>query len=206
MNIPVERLELFCDPSEDAAYLMKSVWLDVDNSRLLATDGHMAVRADISLTDGDVSGVVPVEVFELARKEMKAIVKAMGKDQLPDPWIRVTCHEENVQIENLLTNTQHFVLRKTPTDAKFPNVDATFPAKLGDPTITLNRDLLSVLLNALKSDSPAVNLWLSGSEKAIAIGSDSSSAFAVLMPCKSGIDPGKALKRGAPKKKSAGEK
>lgn len=204
MNIPIERIELFCEPG-DGTYLMKNAWLDVENSRLLATDGHMAVRSEVSLNEGDVSGVVPVEVFDLARKEMKGIVKAMGKDQLPDPWIRVTCHEENVQIENLLTNTQHFVLRKTPADAKFPNLDAVFPSKLGDPNITLNRDLISVALAALKTDSTAISIWVNGTDKAVVFASSDSRAIAMLMPCKPSIVASEAAKRGSRKKKTGAQ-
>jgi hypothetical protein len=199
MNIPKVRAELFVSAGSEAPPLTHAPWLDAENSRLLATDGHVAVRIAVQLNEGDVSGPVPVEAFKLIREEVKVVLKINGKKQLPDPWIRITCHHENVQIENLLTNTQHFVSREQPTEAKFPNVDAVFPETLGAPSITLGRDILATVLAGLGGDS-AARIWISARDKAVAIATEMSDGTVMLMPCAPGaIDGAEVVARGRAK-------
>ena len=197
VNIPYFNIEAFASKDPEARAIMQAPWLDVEGKRLLATDGRMAARYTVTVDDADFTGTVPIEAFELVRKEVKVILKVLKeKDAIPDPWLRVTCHEENVEIENLLTNTKHFVLRpKTLPEHKFHNVDAVLPKKLSDPEVTLDRDYLGTIAKNL--DGMPVSLFTQGPEKCVTVASSSGKAVVVIMPMRVSLDPREVLQRGA---------
>ena len=167
MNIPLAKIEKFCVPAKDdeAKIQMKCVWLDVDGKRLLATNGHMAVRVSTQVGESDVSGLIPQEAMELARKELKEIRK-INKDDIPDPWLSVIANEDSVFIQNLLTNTTHVVLRpKLGPDEKFPQIDFVFPVLEREPNITLNMSLLADMIGAMTVEADELSIWIESADK-----------------------------------------
>lgn len=195
MKIPVVRIENFTAAEGDNP-ILANAWLDVDGKRLLAADGHMATRVTIDVDENDVSGLIPVEAFDLARKELKIISKALGKETIPDPMLRVTAGEDAVIIENLLTTTTHIVKRRKLTaDQKFPNVDAVFPAVTSKPNISLDSVLLSQVVKSLDGDG--ASLWITSDDKCVTIASAAGKAIAVLMPRRESVEPSEVTQRGA---------
>lgn len=194
MKIPVAKLETFTADKEGRA-VMQAVWLDVEGQRLIATNGHIAARVTIGVDDNDITGMIPVEVFELARKELKAITKILGKDTIPDPYLRVTAGKDAVIVENLLSNTNHIVQRrKLLPNETFPNMDAVFPAINRKPNVSLTGCLLSDILKSLDGDG--VSLWIDADDKAVTICSAAGKTLVVLMPRNESVDPENVTRRG----------
>lgn len=202
MNIPDTKLENFFYTADDKGGLIRHAWLDVENRRLLATDGHKAVRVNVTPADEDVSGPVPREAFDLARKELKAISKKIDKGQLPDPWLRVLCHEEAIEVENLLTNTKHLVVRPKVGEQKFPNMDKVFPTKPMKQTTCVSKENISAIAASLDGGTD-LTLWLEGPESTIMLASSDGASVAVLMPMKGYSDSELVLKRGSVKSEAA---
>lgn len=190
MKIPSELVEKFVAAAKDGSPVqLHSCWLDVDGSRLLATDGHMAIKVAVELTEGDVEGPVPIEVFDLGRNELKIVSKIQGKDVVPDPWVEVICGDKTVIIRNLLTNTVHSVDRpELPPSLKFPNVDKVFPEVDKGPTITFSKELLAKVLKNIDPFSVGISLWVSSSDGAVLMATEASKGAAVLMPMQSGLE------------------
>ena len=184
MKIPIERIEQFTAPSKSAASpAMKAVWLDVAGSRMLATDGHMAMRVEVSVEEEDESGLIPVEAFELSRKELQIITKLQGKENIPDPWLKIVCNSDVIFIENLLTNTKHLVDRPKVEDCKgFPNIDAVFPELKTDSTATVSLDLIARVAKNIDPSSVSVSLFIGAPDKAITMATESGKGAVVLMP------------------------
>jgi hypothetical protein len=197
MKIPFAQLEKFVIPEkEEGRTPMKSLWLDVEGERLLATDGHLAIRQTVIIEDGDISGLIPVEAFDLARKELKAIAKAT-KDELPDPWLRVTCGEDAVVIQNLMTNTTHLVTRsKLDANSKFPNVDAVFPKLAKKPSVTLSANLLATVIKAVGIEGDGLSIWVDSNEKPVMVAASNGKAIAAVMPMRGEPDMDEVNKRG----------
>lgn len=197
MNIPELLIEQFVSDNEQDRALLRGCWLDVESERLLATNGHIAARVSVSLNENDTTGPIPLEVFQLARKELKAIRKVM-KESLPDPWLRVSCCEAVIEVENLLTNTRHLVTRTQPAvEDKYPIIDAVFPALSPSSTICLNREYLKRLMVALDGDSAA--FWISGSDKVVVVASPDGTASIAIMPVRDSVTGADASKRGCSK-------
>lgn len=184
MKIPIERIEQFTAPSKsEASPAMKAVWLDVAGSRMLATDGHMAMRVEVSVEEEDENGLVPVEAFELSRKELLVITKLQGKENIPDPWLKIVCNTDVIFIENLLTNTKHLVDRPKVEDGKgFPNIDAIFPVLKDEPTTTVGLDLIARIAKNIDPSSVSVSLFIGARDKVITMATMSGKGAVALMP------------------------
>lgn len=203
MNIPSERIENFVGDEGPIA----SVWLDVEGGRLLATNGHMAMRVSVGTDENDLSGLVPVEAFELARKELKAIAKRLGgADSIPDPWLKVTCNLDAVVIKNAMSLTSHSVPRpKLKDDQPFPNVDAVFPELKADATVTLDKAYVETIMKSIDPFGSIVSLWSSAHDKTVAMATPSGKGIVVLMPMSGGADGVEVSSRGAAKAVRVGQ-
>lgn len=185
MNIPDVLIEQFVSADEKAKLVLQGAWLDVESERLLATNGHIAARVGVSLNEKDVTGPIPLEVFQLARKELKAIRKVM-KESLPDPWLRVSCGASVIEVENLLTNTLHIVTRtKLSPDDTFPKIDSVFPSLAPSATICLSRDYVKSVMAALDGDVAA--FWVSASDKQVIIAAAEGKASIAIMPIRTSL-------------------
>lgn len=201
MKIPFAHIETFiADADSDNTRPMKSAWLDVEGSRLLATNGHIAIRLNVECDPDDISGPVPIEAFELARKELKAIQKTKGKETIPDPWLKVVCNLDEVFIQNLLTSTTHMVNRQILNEKeKFPTLDSAFPRLTEKPTVTISATYLAAVAKSLETD--ALSLWVLADDKAVVIASATGPSVAAVMPMKTQCDPLEVGRRGTAKGK-----
>lgn len=199
MKVPVGKIENFVAKEKDAKPAIQSVWLDVRGGRLLATNGHMAIRVSVETGPDDVTGLVPVEAFELARKELRVITSAMSKGSIPDAWLNIVCNPDAIFIQNLMSNTTHLVVRpKLSPDETFPGVDVVFPEVQSQPTISLSIDYLLEITKSLQLEGPSLSFWVSASDKAVVVASPLGKCVAALMPMRSEVDPAEINKRGEP--------
>lgn len=199
MNIPFLKIENFVVPQkEEQREVLKFVWLDVEGQRMLSTNGRMAARVTIGVTEDDVSGLIPIEAFELARKELKIISKILGKDTIPDPQLKVTAGEDAVVVHNLLTTTSHIVTRRKLVDGeKYPDVDAVIDAVAQKPATSLDAGYVADIVKSL--DGAVVSIWAPAPDKAVVMAAQNGTGVIVLMPMKSEIDIAEVNKRGAKK-------
>ena len=194
MKMSIAKIEAFASEDEQAPVSLKCAYLDCEGSRLVATDGHMAARVTVNLEDGDTSGLIPREAFDLARKELKALRKLL-KDELPDPWLQINCGEDAIVIENLLSKTNHIVLRPKLGDSKYPDIDRVFPKEVGSATVTLSRELLSTLIAAMDG-SGGLSFFVSGADDAVLVAPSTGEAAAILMPMRAAAEGASVLSRG----------
>lgn len=197
MQIPIAQLEKFVMPAKDESNSpMKHLWLDVEGKRLVSTNGHMAARVSISVTENDVTGLIPIEAMDLARKELKAILK-INKDSIPDPWLDVVAGEDAIVIQNLLTNTTHTVVRrKLEGSEAYPTIDAVFPQFTDKPSVSLSASYLVDIAKGLEAD--AISLWVNGDEKCVALACAGGTTCVVLMPQRVEIAAAEVGRRGKP--------
>jgi hypothetical protein len=199
MKIPVGKIENFVSKDEQAKPMLRAVWFDVPGQRLLATNGHMAIRASIEPGADDVSGLVPVEAFALARQELRIISRAMDKNSIPDVWLNVVCNPDAIFIQNLMSNTTHLVVRpKLAVDEHFPGVDAAIPRVNQGPSVTLSMDYLLEITKSLQLEGASLSLWVSADDRAVVVGSPLGKCVVALMPMKVEVDPEEVNRRGAP--------
>jgi hypothetical protein len=200
MKIPNEKIENFTQsPKEEGRPVMKCVWLDVAGRRMLATDGHMAMRVAVEVDECEVSGLVPFEVFELGRKELQVITKIQGKESIPHPWLKIQCDEATVLIENLLTNTKHLVNRpQLGMNESFPCVDAVFKQLTVQPTITLCKDLVVRALKSVDPISLGISMFVKSPEDAVIMATPEGKGLVALMPMRGGIELDEVNMRAVP--------
>ena len=67
MKLPAQKIETAA-PKNDARYMLNSVYLNVETSELVVTDGRILVKHTVEVDDGDISGIIPLEAFAYARQ------------------------------------------------------------------------------------------------------------------------------------------
>lgn len=71
MKIPKGNIERICldhATGVDSRYRLDCVKYEVENSRVIATDGHSLIRCTVDVEEGDVSCLIPSHVFWLVRR------------------------------------------------------------------------------------------------------------------------------------------
>lgn len=109
------------------------VYLDRDNDRLLATDGHILAVVPAQCADDDVSGYVSVDAIKAARKANK--------------------HDATIKANGSLAVVNGPTFDRPDPGLPFPDIDRVIPEVTGDPDIALNAKLLLQLAEAI-SDTP----------------------------------------------------
>ena len=124
MKLPAQKIETAA-PKNDARYMLNSVYLNVETSELVVTDGRILVKHTVEVDDGDISGIIPLEAFAYARQTKSE---------------RIT-----TSIDDLVA-TAH---------ATFPLIDGTYPdytkvmPEAGEVTICLDLTLLDKIRRSL---------------------------------------------------------
>ncbi len=77
MKIPTLKIES-ATAKKDVRKCMESARLDVENQRLIATDGHILAIIPAEIDDGDTTGPISVEAIKAARKSKSERIKANG--------------------------------------------------------------------------------------------------------------------------------
>lgn len=177
MKIPTNKIEAAA-ATEASRYTLQAVKLDVQQKRLMATDGHILAVIPAEVSADDHSGLISLETFKNIRGMEKRCklaveVKLNGKVTAESPTGERLEHE-------YATGT-------------FPNVDMVIPKFDGPATISFDVKLLLRLAEALKSEPMGkhepgfVSLWIKDVNSPILVKSTKSEdkgAIGVLMPCR----------------------
>lgn len=209
MNIlkvgPIEKLTT---TSEEAPDYARHVWYDVENGRLVATNGHALAIAAVEPGPGDVTGLLSVQSIEYARAYAKRSASSIILDRT-----RVICEATCLRFPDGSTLPR--------PQGEFPDYASIIPKVSGPPTITFNPELLAQIVAAFpkqelgkKGTNPgSISLWVSPDEpcvlewekaepakpRPIVVKAHYDGGLAVMMPI-SGMDPAKwntELPRGA---------
>lgn len=177
---PIEKLTRV---DAEAPEYSRHVWYDVENGRLVATNGHALVIAAVEPEPRDVSGLVPQATFRYART---LLYKRMYSTQ---------CLSEQFIFGDGTTMPR--------PQGEFPDYAAIVPKVAGPPTLTFNPEVLALIVAAFpkqelgkKGSNPgSISLWVTPSEdpekpNPIVVKAHYQGGLAVLMPV-SGMDPSK---------------
>jgi hypothetical protein len=154
MNIasvgPIEKLTR---QDAEAPEYARHVWYDVENGRLVVTNGHALVIAAVEPEDEDVTGVLSVEAIQyarwLVRRHYSSYFKCVAKEYEFDDGTRMPRPQ-----------------------GEFPDYAAIVPEIAGPPTATFNPELLAQIVAAFpkreigkKGTNPgSISLWVTPSE------------------------------------------
>lgn len=138
MKLINRKLELALAGKKYLNSVVKSFYLDVDNRCLVATDGIILARVDVTIEPGDVSGLIPKEALTDARR--------LATGRLVDRVLSIDASDEKVVT---LSNGKQY-----PRDNhKYPNYSQLFPEYESEPvTCILNTKRLYELAQALSKD------------------------------------------------------
>jgi DNA polymerase III sliding clamp (beta) subunit (PCNA family) len=173
MKLPKGKIELAAS-TEESRYAPKAVKLDVENKRMLATDGHILAIVPTEVADTDHSGLIAVDSF----KQIRAMQK---RATIP---VNIAVNGKAVATGRGETAEYELV------SGTFPNADAVIPKGEkyeGAPTIELNVDLLMRLAKALGADEAhqgaVVKLWIKDGNSVVLVKTDENpDAIGVIMP------------------------
>lgn len=175
MQMPNLKIEGVVASKNDVRLNLQEPYLDVENRRMVATNGHAAVVVPVEIEDGDTSGHISVESIIAARK-----VAPERKRQ--HKTIRVAANGTLV-----LNNGASFPRSILGT---YPNIDMVIPQRTYD-TISIDAERLLELAQAicLQGETPMVTIHLSedrnsGMRVERLKGDSDKGAFGVIMPCR----------------------
>jgi DNA polymerase III sliding clamp (beta) subunit (PCNA family) len=174
MKLPKGKIELAASLDE-SHYTLKAVKLDVENKRMLATDGHILAIVPTEVADTDHSGLIAVDSF----KQIRAMQKRAKS-------VPVTIAVNGKAVATGRGETAEYEL----VSGTFPNADAVIPKGEkyeGAPTIGLNVDLLMRLAKALGADEAhqgaVVKLWIKDGNSVVLVKTDENpDAIGAIMP------------------------
>jgi DNA polymerase III sliding clamp (beta) subunit (PCNA family) len=175
MKLPKGKIELAAASPYESRYTLKAVKLDVENKRMLATDGHILAIVPTEVADTDHSGLIAVDSFKQ--------IRAMQKRAKTIP-VNIAVNGKAVATGKGETAEYELV------SGQFPNADAAIPKGAtyeGAPTIGLNVDLLMRLAKALGADEAhqgtIIKLWIKDGSSAVLVKTDENpEAVGVIMP------------------------
>jgi hypothetical protein len=179
---PIEKLTR---RDEEAPEYTRHVWYDVENGRLVATNGHALVIAAVAPGAEDVTGVLTVEAIQYARLLSRKTTSMASFDCMASEFR----FSDGTRMRRL--------------QSEFPDYAAIVPQVSGPPTVTFNPELLAQIVAAFpkqelgkKGVNPgSISLWVVPNEdptkpSPIFVRAHYSGGVAVLMPV-SGMDPEK---------------
>ena len=174
MRLPVGKIEQAAS-TEESRCTLKAVKLDVENKRMMATDGHILAIVPVEVDATDHSGLLSVDSMKQIRA-MQRRSKSIPVNIAVNGKATATGKSETSEFE-LVTG-------------QFPNVDAVIPTGEkyeGPATVCFNVDLLVRLAKALGADEAhqgtIVQLWIKDASSPVLVKtSENPEAIGVLMP------------------------
>lgn len=175
MQMPNVKIEGAAGKGDIRSYL-REPYLDVDNKRIIAADGHIAAIVPILIDEGDTSGHISADAIVAARKSATARSR-------PDKLI-------NIKANGSLTLDNNASFPRNDL-GKFVDIDRVIAPKSHD-VISLNAKLLLNLAQAicLQGEDPIVTLHLTEDRQTGAIrverfakkGDAADAPFGMIMP------------------------
>jgi DNA polymerase III sliding clamp (beta) subunit (PCNA family) len=162
MRISSKALIEKCAGKNDVRTRLNEPYLDVENSRLLATDGHRMVFVTVAVDDDDTSGHIPRAALVAARKLDRIALTILATD-------------------GACTLTDGTVMPR-PDLGKMLDVDRAVPEK-GSVSVTLNAQYLLDIAKALDAGRcNQVTLYIDPEDTSKAIRVEVDTDYAALMP------------------------
>lgn len=171
--------------------------LDVENERLIATDGHILLRSAVRVSENDVSGPVTVSAMETARRCLSN----------SDTELIATADELVVQDEDGDVAKKS---ERPKAETRFPDAEQFFEGWSGRPDVILGAKVLRKMLSALSDhdhEFTPIAIWVKKdgtepSRNAVLIAPCYGDVVGVIMPIEPRAYPiiaEEAVKRGAKK-------
>ena len=134
MMLPNSKLEKVCADKSDVRYYLRTPYVDVEKSRLLATDGHAMAVVPVDTTGIQASTSIPLDCIKAARKNGHVITSVKGNpDGVEDVGSAVTGGNVTEQSE----------------PCRYPDVDRVIPTDLSDFSVTFDAEILYRLAQAI---------------------------------------------------------
>lgn len=170
MKIPEAKIEL-ATSQEASRYTLQAVKLDVEQKKLIATDGHILACIPAEVAADDHSALIALDVM----KSLRAIKK---QQKHGEPQVTTN---GKITVESLNTRSE-FPL----AEGSFPNYEAVKPKMEGPHTIGIDAALLLRLAQALSGDNTSkqarVKLWIKDANSAIGVQVNDAGAWGAIMP------------------------
>jgi DNA polymerase III sliding clamp (beta) subunit (PCNA family) len=173
VKLPLSQIELATSP-EPSRYTLQAVKLDVENKRIMATDGHILAIVPCEVSPEDHSALISTEAIKQLRAMQKR-AKSVPVEVRTNGKVTATGVGETAEFD-LATG-------------QFPNVDMVVPKFDGPATISFDVELLMRLAKAMhtkdKSSPQFVSLYIKDTQSPILVKSHGNKeAVGVLMPCR----------------------
>jgi hypothetical protein len=139
MEIPKGEIERACmdrDRATASKYRLDCVYLDVENERVIASDGHILVRRSVKVSEEDTSGLIPKEVLEYARQFHAETLVAKEKT--------LSVYQKN-------TSERALGIFPRPTGNYPPKIALFFDIPDQPPMFVLNPEVLLKAVEAMKT-------------------------------------------------------
>lgn len=155
------------------------VLLDVENGRLVATDGNQLGVYTCEPEEGDVSGLISTEALKYARSKLR-------HTKIPN-MIKFRCLAEKIVVQDLANG--HEMSFRRP-QGEFPKYEQLFPQISGPPTMTLNPYRMMDWIKGQKREEigkevASISLWAPQKEgDPIVMKCTPNGAIGILMPVK----------------------
>lgn len=140
MKLPDTKLDL-CAAKDDCRTYLNGVYLDVDNKRAIATNGHMLAVVPADVDYDEQSGLIDTAIMQQARK--RANVKAAGGA------VAVHCNGAFT----LVTGASYPRDDAYQESVQYPDIDKVVPERRDTCDIAINADYLAAVQAAIVSYS-----------------------------------------------------
>ncbi len=160
---PIEQ----CAGKSDVRDYLNNPYLDTENKRLIATNGHCVAVVPVELSEGDTSGPVSAEALKAARKTLSQLREA-----------EIVCNS------GLEVRTGPAFPRPN-CDLKLPDIDRITPDKKGRICVGVRAQYLADVAKAIANQKyGGVALWIDpeNSETASILLEGENGAYGVVMP------------------------
>jgi DNA polymerase III sliding clamp (beta) subunit (PCNA family) len=148
MKMPKCKIEL-CHGKRDTRWVINEAYLDVDNERVLATNGHMAAVIPVKVTDADMSGPISDEALKMARNGVRKSATKVDID---------ASSPSSLVLLNGVT-----LPRAALGELRFPDIDKVTPPRTA-MRISFNPAYLTALAHALPGAEHGITLYFQGSD------------------------------------------
>ena len=166
---PIEQ----CAGKNDVRHYLNHPYLDTENKRLIATDGHCLAVVPVELSEGDTSGPVSADALKAARKTITGISRVPYRTEA-----EIVC---NGGLE--VTDGPTFP-RPDLDGSKYPDIERITPDKEGRICFGVKAQYLADVAKAIaNSKYGGVTLWIDPKDPTAAILLEGENdAYGVVMP------------------------
>ena len=162
-----------CAGKNDTRFYLNNPYLDAENKRLVATNGHCLAVVPVELSEGDTSGPVSADALKAARKTLAVFNPDLNGEA------ELVCND---QLE--VTDGPTFP-RPSFNGNKYPDIDAVVPDKKGRICVGVRVQYLADVAKAIAdSKHGGVKLWIDpeNSETVSILLEGENGAYGVVMP------------------------